>query len=222
VAAEETEHILGLMHQRSQDDPAAAPDIWSVGMVLAAWTRSQNSNALERVQEIYSQLEAGDFAGIKPDYVTCFTVVAYLAKSGRRDALERADQILRRFLDEHDGIIGKGQYDVYGIMVRAWIERKQVDKADSLLLHWKKCYSDGKVVSVPAFYVFRVLLLELIDSGDLERADAIFYQWHELFSSGVCEEGPDGPTLARLRNGWRQSSHPEKERFILSLENAPL
>jgi pentatricopeptide repeat protein len=222
VAAEETEHILGLMHQRSQDDPAAAPDIWSVGMVLAAWTRSQNSNALERVQEIYSQLEAGDFAGIKPDYVTCFTVVAYLAKSGRRDALERADQILRRFLDEHDGIIGKGQYDVYSIMVRAWIERKQVDKADSLLLHWKKCYSDGKVVSVPAFYVFRVLLLELIDSGDLERADAIFYQWHELFSSGVCEEGPDGPTLARLRNGWRQSSHPEKERFILSLENAPL
>jgi hypothetical protein len=54
---------------------------------------------------IYDQLEAGDFVGVKLDYITCCSVVA-LAKS-KRQITERADQILRR-LDNHDGIVGKG------------------------------------------------------------------------------------------------------------------
>jgi hypothetical protein len=49
------------MRDRSHDDPVVVPDIWSVNMVLAAWTRSVgNSFALEHVQDIYDQLEAGD------------------------------------------------------------------------------------------------------------------------------------------------------------------
>jgi hypothetical protein len=134
-------------------------------MVLAAWARLGNFVALERIQGIYDQLESGDFARVKPDYVTCATMVVFLVKSGRLDApdaLERADQILRRFLDEDDGIVVKGGYDVYGNLNRSWVEKGQVDKADSLLLNCEKCYSDDKVVPVLANYVFRVVLLALL------------------------------------------------------------
>jgi hypothetical protein len=176
VAAEITEHIFRLMRDRSLDGPAVVPDISYGNMVLAAWARSGNSVALERIQGIYDQLESGDVARVKTDYVTCVTVIAFLVKSERRDALERSDQILWRFLVGHDGIAVKGGYDVYGNLIRAWIEKGQVDKADSLLLHREKCYYDSKVVPVLAKYVFR-MVLELIDSGDLERANTIFRQW---------------------------------------------
>jgi hypothetical protein len=56
---------------------------------------SGKSVAPEHVQDIYNQLEAADFARVKPNNLACFTVVAFLVKSERRDArraaLERAD-----------------------------------------------------------------------------------------------------------------------------------
>jgi hypothetical protein len=76
-----------------------------VNMVLAAW-RGRAIRMHWNACRIYDQLEAGDFAGVKLDYITCCSVVAFLAKSKRRCGTERADQILRR-LDNHDGIVGK-------------------------------------------------------------------------------------------------------------------
>jgi hypothetical protein len=224
IVAAERNHIFRLM-RIAPDDQRWHP-IFGRQYGTGSVERSGESDALERVQDIYDQLEAGDFAGVKLDYITCCSVVAFLAKSKRRSALERADQILRRFLDNHDGIVGKGQYDVYGVLMRAWIGKRQVDKANSLLLHWEKCYSDGKYVPVPAIDDFRLVLLKLIDAGDVERADAIFHQWQKLFSSGKLEEGPNGLTSSntstKLCDGWRQSNHPEKERFLLRIENSNL
>jgi hypothetical protein len=67
-----------------------------------------------------------------------------------------------------------------------------------------------------------MVLQVLIDSGDLERADTIFRQWVKLFSSGELKEEPNELTLMKLCDGWRQSNHPERERFVFRLENARL
>lgn len=205
-AVEEAEHTVGLMRERSKYDVSVAPDIWSVGMLLAVWTRSGDpTKAVDRIIEIYRQLEDGEF-GFKPDYVMCSTVVSFLAKSGRRDALERADAILRRFLESHDARIVEGQYDVYGRLVRGWVQKKELRQAGSLLQHWQKFHTKGKVVPVPDFHVFRLLTLGWIESGDLEKADAVFRQWQVLFTAGHLAEGPNKETSAKLVNGWRKLS----------------
>lgn len=59
------------MRERSLTGPDyVAPDTWSVAIVLGAWARVDDAEALvERIGSLYDRLLAGDL-GTRPDSVT--------------------------------------------------------------------------------------------------------------------------------------------------------
>jgi pentatricopeptide repeat protein len=206
----------GQLLSRAGSTETTPVDIWDVNLVLAGLASSTEHISLELLETIYATLVAGDLH-VDPDQTTYFIVVACLARSGRRDELEKADQILRQMAAAENPTISPNSV-LYGQVVEEWIRASDLERAESLIVSMQKDYLRGNGSAKPDWYLLLYLMNACINKGDIERAQAVFRRMQEFHRDGYLGEGPTITEFESLLEAWKQSDHPQKDEHVSMLE----
>jgi pentatricopeptide repeat protein len=191
-------------------------DIWDVNLVLAGLAVSSEQSAFDFVKTTYNEIVNGNL-GLDAVQNTHFIVVAYLAKSGRRDEVEMAETILRQIAaSEIPGISPNTK--LYGQVIEEWIRVSELERAESLIDSMQEDYLRGNGSAKPDWYLLLDFMNACIKKGDMERAQAVFRRMQEFHRDGYLEEGPTITEFESLVEAWKQSGHPKKDEYVSMLE----
>jgi hypothetical protein len=191
-------------------------DIWDVNLVLAGLADSSEQSAFELVERTYNEIVTGNL-GVGADQTTHFIVVACLAKSGRRDDLEKAETILRQIAaSENPGISPNTK--LYGQVIEEWIRVSELERAESLIDSMQEDCLRGNASAKPDWYLLLDFMNACIKKGDMERAQAVLRRMQEFHRDGYLAEGPTITEFESLVDAWKQSSHPKKDEYVSMLE----
>jgi hypothetical protein len=204
--------ILSRAHALPGSIATAPMDIWDVNLVLAGLADSSEQSALELLETTYNKIVTGDL-GVDADDTTHFIVVACLAKSGRRDELEKAETILRQIAAPKTPGVSPNT-KLYGQVIEEWIRASELERAESLMDSMQEDCLRGNVSAKPDWYLLLDLMNACIKKGDMERAQAVLRRMQEFHRDGYLEEGPTITEFESLVEAWKQSDHPKKDEYV--------
>jgi pentatricopeptide repeat protein len=213
---ERAEQLLSRAHALPASTATSPMNIWDVNLVLAGLADSREQSAFELVKTTYNELINGNF-GLDADQNTHFIVVAYFAKSGRRDELEMAETILRQIAASENPDISPNT-KLYGQVIEEWIRVSELERAESLIESMQEDYLRGNGSAKPDWYLLLDFMNACIKKGDMDRAQGVFRRMQEFHRDGYLEEGPTITEFESLVEAWKQSGHPKKDEYVSMLE----
>jgi pentatricopeptide repeat protein len=214
AAAERAEQILAYMKDLAKSTPSLKPNTFSYSIVLAAWARSGDPNAANRMWKIYEQM-ATDQIDLDTFVYTSF--ISFLAKSRKLEDVERADLLLQSMENSNRRVIQPDSRHFTSV-VKGYANRGSPESATRILIRSAEAYMKGKNDEAkPIPLTFYWVTKAWIRSGNLEKATLIVKEMQELRDRERLPEGPDVRTYQMLLSAWSKSTHPKKYVYTANL-----
>jgi pentatricopeptide repeat protein len=216
AAAQRTEHIISYMKELSQTTKATVePNAISYNIVLAAWARSGDADATERMWTVYQQMQT---ESISPSMASYNTLVSFFAKSGGKETLARADQVLQDMVQRNHAEF-RPDFRHFNPVINAFLHSNDASSATATLVRYIEGYlCDSHECSKPNRSYFSRVTKAWIQTGDLVRATVFLDKIQELHDALHLPEGPCRESYRALVAAWDTSDHPRKSEYTARLE----
>jgi pentatricopeptide repeat protein len=214
AAAERAEQILAYMNDLAKSNPSLQPDAFSYNIVLAAWARSGDPNAANRIWKIYEQMTTDQ---IDLTTATYNTLISFLAKSRKLEDVQRADLLLQTMENiNRTGILP--DYRHFLPVMKGFANMSDPESATRILIRNVEAYIKGKndeAKPIPPH--FHLAVTAWIRYGNLEKATSVLQKMQELCDANRLPEGPGMRTYQTLLAAWMKSTHPKKDLYTTKL-----
>jgi pentatricopeptide repeat protein len=214
ASAERTDQILTYMKDLAKSTASLMPDEISYNIVLAAWARSHDPDAANRMWKIY---ERSVLDQIKLDTVGYSTLIACLAKSRKLEHIQRADLLLQS-MEKSNRLDLQPDMRHFTPVIKGFVDVGDPESATRILMRIAEAYMEGKNNGAkPMPTHFHLVTKAWINGGDLEKATLVLEEMQYLRDTNCLPEGPDLRTYQALQAAWRESTHPNKEVHTLKI-----
>jgi pentatricopeptide repeat protein len=214
AAAERAEQILAYMNDLAKSNPSLQPNAFSYNIVLAAWARSGDPNAANRIWKIYEQMTTDQ---IDLTTATYNTLISFLAKSRKLEDVQRADLLLQTMENiNRTGILP--DYRHFLPVMKGFANMSDPESATRILIRNVEAYIKGKndeAKPIPPH--FHLAVTAWIRYGNLEKATSVLEKMQELCDANRLPEGPAMRTYQTLLAAWMKSTHPKKDLYTTKL-----
>lgn len=201
--AQHVQEIILSMEERYKNKTSQVkPNLITYNICIDAWSKSGEEKALYHVEQILETMIQSD--DVRPDVFTLGSVISTIAKSGKRDAPERADSILQRMKDL--GV--KPNRITYNNLINCWSKSGRQDaaaKAEEILIMMTET-NDSEVN--PDSITFSSVINCWAQSGEKgsgQRAEKILNLMESNWRSGNRYMKPNRFTYGSVLNAWVKS-----------------
>ena len=232
-AADRAEEVFNIL-QCSKDKFGILPDTKTYNSLINVWSTSRNSQkALKRVEEILSIMKTSYKSGntnAGPTRVTYNSILDVIAKSRRKDAGKRAEDILLEMehlssTNEFGQNLSPDKYS-YSSVINAYAKCGGVGaaiRAEDLLLKMQELYEEGNDHLKPNTACFNAVInawaySNLQNSAD--KAEEILKQMIQIYEEGSKDIIPDRISFNQTMLAYsrsRRADSVEKISYVLGL-----
>ena len=194
------------------------PDRVVYNAVLNALAKSQQPDAVEKVEDILAMMESSPNELLRPDIITYATVIDCFTKCGEM-SLQRADKLLR-FVE---GTFRSGDETLkpnavfYSAILQAWAKTATVEgaeKAENLLQRNIGLYARGNDYAKPHTIVYNAVMDAIARSnmvGSGVRAEELLDEMESLYQSGDEDMRPSRRSFNAVILAYRNEGNASKK-----------
>lgn len=199
---------------RKMNDASMQPASDHYNMVMAAWSRSQNKFATDRVGQLFQELEqkyeASGKSLLKPTVYSYTTMISALGKTRHQKSGRKAQSIFDDLMAKYaagDSSL-RPTFVTYMALLSVWAKAGNVERAEKTLNMMLDDFHGGNESAKPQSRAFGTVLLAWSWSKDREaprRAEALFQQMVELSQSEDTKVTPTTLDAGTVLNSWANS-----------------
>jgi tetratricopeptide (TPR) repeat protein len=207
------------------------PDTDTFNHVMGGWLKSDDKDALTRIEETFKLMEQNYEMGNKearPDRITINTITAAYARSPTAGEVEKSME-LRSSMEERYGI--KPDVVSHNILVDSWCKSGRPDAPDrvvELLNTMEREFKRGIFYLKPDAYTYSSVIdcfIKCDQPGAVERAERILERMEELHRDHGGDPVP-AAVYNTIMNAWASSNSEEAPARVKALllemeENGP-